>query len=80
MVAPTASNGGDEGPRLSQLDTALLRRVAELAAKEDGNDDLRTLAKAMIGVIQMQAEMGQLMSQMMVFFAEQSKEKQGDQT
>ena len=81
MVAQTASDGGEEGARgLSTLDAALLRQVAQLAAKEGGSEELRTLAKALIGVIQMQAEMGQLMSQMMAFFAEQTKDQGAEKT
>jgi hypothetical protein len=78
VVAQTASDGGGESARgLSTLDAALLRRVAELAAKEEGNEDLRTLAKATIGVIQMQAEMAELFSQFMQHVSNEQRRAEG---
>ena len=46
---------------ISQLDAALLRRVAELASRGGTSEELQTLAKAIVGVIQTQAEMAEFM-------------------
>ena len=75
MVADASQQGGSEPPGLSKLDASLLRSVAEIAAKEEHSPELRALAKAMIGVIQMQAEMAQCLSQFMELVSEENRKK-----
>jgi Asp-tRNA(Asn)/Glu-tRNA(Gln) amidotransferase C subunit len=78
MVADASAGAGDgnePATGLSKLDAALLKRVAELAAKEENPEELRTLAKAMIGVIQMQAEMAQCLSQFMELVSQENRKK-----
>jgi len=76
MVAEASNRGDNEQPKgLSHLDASLLRSVAEIASKEGYSAELQTLAKAMIGVIQMQAEMAQLLSQFMQLVSDESRKK-----
>jgi len=76
MVAEASNRGDNEPPKgLSHLDASLLRSVAEIASKEGYSAELQTLAKAMIGVIQMQAEMAQLLSQFMQLVSDESRKK-----
>ncbi len=78
MVADASASAGDgsePATGLSKLDAVLLKRVAELAAKEENPEELRTLAKAMIGVIQMQAEMAQCLSQFMELVSQENRKK-----
>jgi hypothetical protein len=81
MVADASSSGADGGnqppPGLSNLDASLLRSVAEIAAKKH-SPELRSLAKAMIGVIQMQAEMAQCLSQFMELVSAENRKKAVD--
>ena len=77
MVAE-ASNGGtgaNPAPGLSTLDASLLRSVAEIAAKKESSPELQSLAKALIGVIQMQAEMAQCLSQFMQLLSEENRKQ-----
>jgi hypothetical protein len=71
-----AADGGNQpSPGLSKLDASLLRSVAEIAAKKEHSPELQALAKAMIGVIQMQAEMAQCLSQFMELVSEENRKK-----
>ena len=79
MVAD-ASNAEDDDGRgpptgLSKLDASLLRSVAEIAAGKEHSPELQALAKAMIGVIQAQAEMAQLLSQFMQLVSEENRNR-----
>ena len=74
-ASASASDGNEPATGLSKLDAVLLKRVAELAAKEENPEELRTLAKAMIGVIQMQAEMAQCLSQFMELVSQENRKK-----
>jgi len=77
MVADASNseddNGGGPPAGLSKLDASLLRHVAEIAAQKEHSPELQTLAKAMIGVIQAQAEMAQLLSQFMQLVSEENR-------
>jgi len=77
MVADASNseddNGGASPAGLSTLDASLLRHVAEIAAQKEHSPELQTLAKAMIGVIQAQAEMAQLLSQFMQLVSEENR-------
>jgi hypothetical protein len=76
MVAQASSESGGEPPRgMSTIDAELLRTVAEIASKDTYSKEMQTLAKAMIGVIQMQAEMAQLLSQFMQLVSDESRKK-----
>lgn len=79
MVRDASGNQPDDhrasAQGLSQLDAALLRRVAEIAASKEHSSELQALAKAMIGVIQAQAEMAQLLSQFMQLVSEENRNK-----
>ena len=76
MVADAQERGdGEPSPGLSQLDASLLRSVAEIAAKREHPAELQVLAKAMIGVIQSQAEMAQLLSQFMQLVSDENRKK-----
>ncbi len=77
MVADASQQqGADDPPRgLSKLDASLLRSIAEIAAKQEQPAELRALAQAMIGVIQAQAEMAQLLSQFMQLVSEENRKR-----
>jgi hypothetical protein len=79
MVASASDSvedgGGNPAHGLSQLDASLLRSVAEIAAQKGHSPELQALAKAMIGVIQAQAEMAQLLSQFMQLVSEENRNK-----
>jgi hypothetical protein len=78
MVADASNSAmdGDEPPAgLSKLDASLLRSIAEIAASKAHSQELQALAKAMIGVIQAQAEMAQLLSQFMQLVSEENRNK-----
>jgi hypothetical protein len=72
---PQPDDGRGPAEGLSQLDASLLRRVAEIAATKEHSPELQVLAKAMIGVIQAQAEMAQLLSQFMQLVSEENRNK-----
>ena len=77
MVAQASNEGSDEPPRgMSTIDAELLRTVAEIASKDTYSKEMQTLAKAMIGVIQMQAEMAQLLSQFMQLVSDETRKKE----
>jgi hypothetical protein len=73
MVAESSNGGGTLPSGLSNLDAALLRSVAEIAAKKEASPELQSLAKALIGVIQMQAEMAQCLSQFMQLLSDENR-------
>ena len=78
MVADASAGAGDAheaSPGLSKLDASLLRSVAEIASKKEQSPELQVLAKAMIGVIQMQAEMAQCLSQFMELVSEENRKR-----
>jgi hypothetical protein len=76
MVADASQHGGNEPPEgLSKLDASLLRSIAEIATKKEHSAELQVLARAMIGVIQAQAEMAQLLSQFMQLVSEENRKK-----
>jgi hypothetical protein len=77
MVADASQPAGNEPPNgLSKLDASLLRSIAEIASKKDHSAELQVLAKAMIGVIQAQAEMAQLLSQFMQLVSEENRKRE----
>jgi hypothetical protein len=79
MVADASNDESDDGrgppTGLSKLDASLLRSVAEIAAGKAHSPELQALAKAMIGVIQAQAEMAQLLSQFMQLVSDENRNK-----
>jgi hypothetical protein len=79
MVADASNDEPEDGrgppTGLSKLDASLLRSIAEIAAKKEHPAELRALAQAMIGVIQAQAEMAQLLSQFMQLVSEENRNK-----
>jgi hypothetical protein len=78
MVADASAGAGDPqqgSPGLSKLDASLLRSVAQIAANKEQSPELQALAKAMIGVIQMQAEMAQCLSQFMELVSEENRKR-----
>ena len=76
MVAQASNESSGEPPRgMSTIDAELLRTVAEIASKDSYSKEMQTLAKAMIGVIQMQAEMAQLLSQFMQLVSDENRKK-----
>jgi hypothetical protein len=77
MVAEASNGGADAAPGLSSLDASLLRSVAEIAAKNDASPELQSLAKALIGVIQMQADMAQCLSQFMQLLSQENRKETG---
>ncbi len=72
MVAEARGGNNDPSDRpINEPDAQLLRRLGEMASGKDANEDQQILARALIGVINSQAQLADLMRQIMQFVTEQ---------
>jgi hypothetical protein len=75
MVAQARGGNNDPSERpINEPDSQLLRRLGEMASGKDVSEDQQVLARALIGVINSQAQLAELMRQIMQFVTEQKAE------
>jgi hypothetical protein len=75
MVAEARSGNNDPSDRpINETDAQLLRRLGEMASGKDVSEDQQVLARALIGVINSQAQLAELMRQIMQIVTEQKAE------